>query len=210
MADDDWRVTVTLHDEAHVGRALQSLREHEVSDDVRRRLGHRVAVSTDGPRVFLYTHTEDAAREADRVVREVLTQRGLGADFALDRWHPAEEEWQDADVPLPQSDEQRAAEHQRLEAEETQESLATGHAQFEVRVELPSHRAAVALADRLQAEGRPVIRRWKFLVLGANDSDDARDLAQVIKQEAPAGATVQVEEAGPLLPFAQYGPISIW
>jgi len=210
VADDDWRVTVTLHDEAHVGRALQSLREHEVEDDVRRRLGHRVAVSADGPRVFLYAGTEDAAREADRVVREVLAQRGLGADFALDRWHPAEEEWQAAEVPLPQSDEQRAAEHQRLEAEETQESLATGRAQFEVRVELPSHRAAVALADRLQAEGRPVIRRWKFLVLGANDSDDARDLAQVIKQEAPAGATVQVEEAGPLLPFAQYGPISIW
>ena len=210
MADDDWRVTVTLHDEAHVGRALQSLREHEVEDDVRRRLGHRVAVSADGPRVFLYAGTEDAAREADRVVREVLAQRGLGADFALDRWHPAEEEWQAAEVPLPQSDEQRAAEHQRLEAEETQESLATGHAQFEVRVELPSHHAAVALADRLQAEGRPVIRRWKFLVLGANDSDDARDLAQVIKQEALAGANVQVEEAGPLLPFAQYGPISIW
>ena len=210
MADDDWRVTVTLHDEAHVGRALQSLREHEVEDDVRRRLGRRVAVSADGPRVFLYAGTEDAAREADRVVRDVLAQRGLGADFALDRWHPVEEEWQDSDVPLPQSDEQRAAEHQRLEAEETQESLATGRAQFEVRVELPSHHAAVALADRLQAEGRPVIRRWKFLVLGANDSDDARDLAQVIKQEAPAGATVQVEEAGPLLPFAQYGPISIW
>jgi len=210
VADDDWRVTVTLHDEAHVGRALQSLREHEVEDDTRHRLGHRVAVSADGPRVFLYAGTEDAAREADRVVRQVLAGRGLGADFALDRWHPAEEEWQDADVPLPQSDEQRAAEHRRLEAAETQESLATGHAQFEVRVELPSHGAAVTLADRLQAEGRPVIRRWKFLVLGANDSDDARDLAEVIKQEAPADATVQVEEAGPLLPFAQYGPISIW
>jgi len=210
VADDDWRVTVTLHDEAHVRRALQSLREHEAEDDVRRRLGHRVAVSADGPRVFLYAGSEDAAREADRVVREVLAQRGLGADFALDRWHPAEEDWQDADVPLPQSGEQLAAEHQLLEAEETQESLATGLAQFEVRVELPSHHAAVALADRLQAEGRPVIRRWKFLVLGANDSDDARDLAQVIKQEAPADATIQVEEAGPLLPFAQYGPISIW
>ena len=210
MADDDWRVTVTLHDEAHVGRALQSLREHEVEDDVRRRLGHRVAVSADGPRVLLYAGTEDAAREADQVVRRVMAQRGLGADFALDRWHPVEEEWQDADVPMPQTDEQRQAEHQRLEADETRESLATGHARWEVRVELPSHHDAVALADRLQAEGRPVIRRWKFLVLGANDEDDARDLARVIKQEAPAAASVQTEEAGPLLPFAQYGPISIW
>jgi hypothetical protein len=210
VADDDWRVTVTLHDEAHVGRALESLREHEVEDDVRRRLGHRVAVSADGPRVLLYAGTEDAAREADQVVRQVMAQRGLGADFALDRWHPVEEEWQDADVPMPQTDEQRQAEHQRLEADETRESLATGHARWEVRVELPSHHDAVALADRLQAEGRPVIRRWKFLVLGANDEDDARDLARVIKQEAPAAASVQTEEAGPLLPFAQYGPISIW
>jgi hypothetical protein len=210
VADDDWRVTVTLHDEAHVGRALQSLREHEVEDDVRRRLGHRVAVSADGPRVLVYAGTEDAAREADQVVRQVMAQRGLGADFALDRWHPVEEEWQDADVPMPQTDEQRQAEHQRLEADETRESLATGHARWEVRVELPSHHDAVALADRLQAEGRPVIRRWKFLVLGANDEDDARDLARVIKQEAPAAASVQTEEAGPLLPFAQYGPISIW
>jgi hypothetical protein len=210
VADDDWRVTVTLHDEAHVGRALQSLREHEVEDDVRRRLGHRVAVSADGQRVFLYAGNEDAAREADQVVRQVLAQRELGADFALERWHPVEEEWQDADVPMPQTDEERQAEHQRLEADETRESLATGHARWEVRVELPSHHDAVALAERLQAEGRPVIRRWKFLVLGANDEDDARDLAQVIKQEAPAGASVQTEEAGPLLPFAQYGPISIW
>lgn len=209
MADDDWRVTVTLHDEAHVGRALQSLREHEVEDDVRRRLGRHVAVSADGPRIFLYAGTEDGAREADQIVRQVMAQRGLGADFALDRWHPVEEEWQDADVPMPQTDQQRQAEHQRLEADETRESLATGHAQWEVRVELPSHRDAVALADRLQAEGRSVIRRWKFLVLGANDSGDARELARVIAQEAPA-ASVQVEEAGPLLPFAQYGPISIW
>jgi hypothetical protein len=210
VADDDWRVTVTLHDEAHIGRALQSLREHEVSGDVRQRLGHRVAVSADGPRVYVYAGTEDAAREADEVVRQVMAKHGLGADYALDRWHPAEQEWQDAEVPVPQTGEQLEAEHQRLEAEETRESVAAGHAQFEVRVELPTHQEAVALAERLQAEGRPVIRRWKFLVLGANDSDDARDLAAAIAQEAPADASVQVEEAGPLLPFAQYGPISIW
>jgi hypothetical protein len=210
VADDDWRVTVTLHDEAHVGRALQSLREHEVQDDVRARLGHRVAVSADGPHVYVYAGTKEAAREADQVVRQVMAKHGLGADFALDRWHPAEEEWQDADVPLPQTGQQLQAEHQRLEAEETRESLATGHAQFEVRVELPSHHEALALGERLLAEGRPVIRRWKFLVIGANDEDDARDLARVISQEAPADASVQVEEAGPLLPFAQYGPISIW
>jgi hypothetical protein len=211
VADDDWRITVTLHDEGHLGQALQSLREHRAEDDVRRRLGHRVAVSADGPRVFyVYAGTEDAAREADQVVRQVLAQREISGDFALDRWHPVEEEWQDATVPLPQTDEQLQAEHDRLEADETRESRTTGHAQWEVRVELPSHHDAVALAKRLEADGRPVIRRWKYLILGANDEDDARDLARMITQEAPAGASVQVEEVGPLVPFTHYGPIPIW
>jgi hypothetical protein len=203
-------VTVTLHDQAHAGRALQSLREHEVENDVRRRLGHRVAVSADGARVFLYAGTEIAASEAERVVREVMAQRDIGAEFAVDRWHPAEEEWQDADIAMPQTDEERQAEHQRLEDTEKRESLATGHPQWEVRVELPSRHDADALAGQLQAAGRPVIRRWKFLVLGANDEDEANDLAKMIKQEAPAAASVRAEEVGPLLPFAQYGPISIW
>ena len=210
MADNDWRVTVTLHDQAHAGRALRSLREHEVEDDVRRQLGHRVAVSADGSRVFLYAGTETSAREADRVVREVMAQRNIGADFAVDRWHPAEAEWQDADVAMPQTDEQRQAEHQRLEDTERRESLASGHPQWEVRIELESHHDAVALAGWLQAEGRPVIRRWKFLILGADDEDDANDLSRVIKQEAPAAASVHVEQVGPLLPFAQYGPIPVW
>jgi hypothetical protein len=206
---DDWRVTVTLHEPAHAGQALHSLREHEVEEDLRRRLAHRVAVSADGPRVFLYAGTENAAQEAEGVVREVLAAHDLEAAFALDRWHPIEEEWESADAAMPRTAEERQAEHQRLEEDETRESETSGHAQWEVRVELASHHEAVQLADRLQAEGRPAVRRWKYLVLGANDSDDAEALAQVIRQEAPK-ATVGVEELGPLLPFTQFGPIPIW
>ena len=62
----------------------------------------------------------------------------------------------------------------------------------------------------LQAAGRPVIRRWKFLVLGANDEDDANGLARLIRQQAPAAVSVDAEEVGPLVPFAQYGPIPVW
>lgn len=207
---NDWRVTVTLHDPAHAARVLDSVGEHEVEDDARRQLGHRVAVSAEGPSIFLYAGTETAAREADRLMRQLIERHGLSADFALDRWHPVEEDWESADVAMPQTDEQRTAEHQRLEEEETRESLATGRAQWEVRAEMPSHHTAVQLADRLKAEGRPVIRRWTLLVLGANDSDDANALAQLIRQEAPADAKVQVQEVGPLLPFTQIGPIPIW
>jgi hypothetical protein len=210
VADDDWRVTVTLHDEAHVGRVLESVREHEVADDVRRQLGHRVAVSAEGPSIYLYAGTENAAREADRVVRQLTAQRGVTADFAIDRWHPLEEEWESADVPMPQTAEQRAAEHQRLERDETKQSLASGYAQWEVRVELPSRHAAVELAERLRAEGRSVVRRWTLVVLGANDSDDASALASQIKKEVPADAEVGVQEMGPLQPFTRLGPIPIW
>jgi hypothetical protein len=202
---DDWRVTVTFRDEADVERAVQSVREQEVEDDARRRLGHRVAMSVDGPTFFLYAGTEDGARETDRVVREVLAQHRLSAVFTLDRWHPLEDEWEDLSVPMPDTAEQRAVEHRRLIDAETQESLAAGHAGWEVRVELPSHRQAVELAERLQAEGRPVIRRWKYLVLGANNEDDASILAEAIGQEISAKASVHTQ-AVPFVQFAASKP----
>lgn len=204
MANDDWRLTITLHDQAHAGAAAQSLREHQVEGDVSRRLGARVAMSQDGPSIYLYAGTENAAREADRLVREVLAKSDMPADFALDRWHPQEEEWEDAEVALPQTAEQRRAEHDHLEQEETADSLTSGYAEWEVRVELPSHHAAVELAGRLRAEGRPVIRRWKFLVVGANNEDQASALARAIEAEAPQGATVRAEMAGALVPFNLY------
>ncbi len=46
-------------------------------------------------------------------------------------------------------------------------------AQWEARAELASHGDAVALAARLRAEDRPVVQRWKFLVVGANNEADA-------------------------------------
>jgi hypothetical protein len=207
---NDWRITVTLHDESHVDRAMRAVREYEAEDEARRRLGRRVAVSAEGNRIFLYAGTENAAREADGVLRQLMGQHGLPADFALDRWHPVEEEWESADVAMPQTDEERRAEHERLEQEETRESLASGRATWEVRIQMPSHHAAVELAKRLEAEGRPVTRRWTLLVLGANDEDDATALAELVRREAPADAKVETEELGPLLPFTNIGPISIW
>ena len=191
---DDWRVTVTFSDAARAREVARVLRGHQPGDDVRDRLGGSVAVSADGPAVFLYAATEEAAREADRVVREILARHQLtAAGFALDRWHPDEEEWEDASVPLPASGDDRAAEHQRLMDYETRQSADAGHARWEVRVELPSHRQAVELAGRLRAEGRPVIRRWRYLLLGAANEDEASALAAAIAQQAPADAVVRTE-----------------
>jgi hypothetical protein len=200
VADDDWRVTLTLPDEGHVQRVTQAVHEHEVEQDVRHRLGQRIAVSADGPHVFLYAGTEAAAREAERVVRGVLEQHKLTAEFALDRWHPIEQEWEDASNPLPQTAEQQEAERQRRVNDDTQESLATGKADWEVRVALSSRHEAVELARRLEGEGYQVLRRWQFVAVGANNEDEAAALAQTLKQEAPAGASV---DSGPV-PFAPF------
>lgn len=208
---NDWRVTVELTDAAHAGRLAKALAEHEVEADLEDRLAGRVAVGVDADRLFLYTGTENAAGEAAKVVQQVLEHHGLGAGaVTIQRWHPDEEEWESATAALPQTAEQRQAEHQRLEQEETRQSVQTGYALWEVRVELPSHREAVELARRLKSEGRTVIRRWTLLVLGANDEDDAGALAQAIAKEAPADAKVTIAEQGPLRAFMPIGPIGIW
>jgi hypothetical protein len=62
----------------------------------------------------------------------------------------------------------------------------------------------VALAARLRGEGWMVIRRWKFLVVGANNEDEAPELMGQIRQEAPADATVYAEHSADYLPFAGF------
>ena len=191
---DDWRVSITFQDEAHVARIAELLREHHVTDDARRRLGNRIVVSEDGGELFLYAGSEDAAREAEHLVRDILAQHQMGADVKVSRWHPAEEEWEDVGAPLPETAEQRHAEHERLIAEETKDSLACGYCLWECRVDLPSHREAVELAARLRAEGYQVTRRWKFLALGATNQDAVSDLAKAVQRVAPANATIHTEE----------------
>jgi hypothetical protein len=84
--------------------------------------------------IFLDAGTKTAARDAERIVLDVLDQHGIAAESALHRWHPIEEQWENPDVPVPQTEAERQAEHQRLEDTETAESLATGKAQWHVRV----------------------------------------------------------------------------
>ena len=67
MDSDDWRVTIALADPAHAERVRRSFSEHEVEEDVRRRLGRHVAVGAGDSQIYLYAGTEIAAREAERV-----------------------------------------------------------------------------------------------------------------------------------------------
>jgi hypothetical protein len=190
---DDWRVRITFEDEADVQRTAELLRGHQLTDEVRRRLGNRIVVSEDPGELFLYAGSENAAREAEQLARDVLARHQIDGDFTISRWHPAEERWEDAGAPLPETAGQRDAEHERLIAEETKDSLACGYCLWEVRCDLPTHREAVELAARLKAEGYQVTRRWKFLALGADNEDAVNDLAKAVRGDAPANATIHTE-----------------
>jgi hypothetical protein len=203
--ENDWRVTVRLPQGGQVSKAAAHLSAHQVEDEVRRKLGGKVMVGAGGgSELYLYTAAYDAAVTAQQSVADVLSAHGLSATFAIERWHPIEEEWEAADAAMPTTAAQIEKERERLDAEETSESLALGIALFEVRVQLPTHRASVALATRLQAEGYSVARRWRFLVVGANNADQAEEFAARIRREVPAGAEVSIEEVGPSRPYTVF------
>jgi hypothetical protein len=198
---DDWRVTISVTGQAHAGPAQQPGSLRQVEEDIRRQVGRGVAVGAGDAQIFLYAGAEAAAGDAEQIARDVLARHGMAAESALHRWHPIEERWETPDVLMPQTETERQAERQRLEDAETAESRSTGIAQWQVRVELGSHRQAVALARKLEEQSWPVVRRWKFLIVGASNEDQARELAGQIGREAPPDAVITAEQAGVGWPF---------
>jgi hypothetical protein len=190
--DDEFRVEVELEDEEHRSSLPERLRAHDLDDEARERLGDRVIVTRDGAHVFLYAGGEEQARAAERVMRDLVSDAGVAARISVTRWHPVEEAWRDASVPLPSSSEELAAEHERKVAAETREAAVEGETDWEVRVRLESHRDTADLADRLESEGLPVVRRWRYLLVGALTEEGAHEIAERVVGEAP-GAQAWVE-----------------
>ena len=126
MDGDDWRVSISFADRLQAARAKVLFPQYKVADYARRRLGASIAVDAGGAQVFFYAGSETAAREAERIAREVLAGHHFQAELAIDRWHPAEQAWEDPDDPMPRTDAERRAEHERLMAGETAESSAAG------------------------------------------------------------------------------------
>jgi hypothetical protein len=208
--NDDWRVQIETQDggEALVERLSAADLEHDLS----RAFEDRLIVSRDGDTVFVYAGTRAQAEGARESIGKLADEHGWSLAIDLRRWHHEAEEWEDPDKPLPESDAAKAVEHEELIASERQEVEEGAPAPFEVRVDLPSRHDAVRFEELLRAEGLPAVRRWKYLVLGAADEDDARALATRIEGEAPAGSAVTVEGSGslayaerPANPYAIFG-----
>jgi hypothetical protein len=197
---DDFRVSVLLEDGSGegFGERLTDY-EHELEGEAKEKLGDTVAVSADGPTVFLYADTLEAAKKARDVVVSVLEADELTATFALDRWHPLASEWRPADEPLPESSSEKEAELDEREAQEEAESRESGYAEWEVRLDLADHGEAVKLAERLERERIPVTRRWTYVLVGAASQEDANELAGRLRAEGPEGMKVQVQPGGEMV-----------
>ena len=207
---DDWRLTIRMSGEDAAEDLVRRLHHLRPDED----LGGRVIVSRDDSTVFLYADTRELLRSARDIVERELGDGS--AEIVFTRWHPIEQQWEAADVPLPDTEVERELEYDRRQEREEAEAYATGLADWEVRIELPGHDETVELADRLEAEGIPVIRRHTFLLVGAASEEQAHELADRLAKEAPAGSRVEVEPSGemvwevmPANPFAVFGGLGI-
>jgi len=191
--NDDFRLRAVLADSTHARQLGERLQHGELPHELATGVGDRVIVSIDGHDVFLYAGTREQAEQARQAVEALASTQSWSVQIDLKRWHPTAEEWEDVDVPLPTDPGEVAEEHAELVARERAESEAQGFSAYEVRIGCASHRDTVALAERLRGEGLPVLRRWRYLLVGAVDEDSAAQLAARVQAEAPPGTTVTVE-----------------
>jgi hypothetical protein len=189
---EDWRVMLVLPDEHHGPRLAGWLREHRLEEELAERLRGRVVVSQDDNTFFLYANSRDQAEAAIDVVRRFLDEHEIQAQPQLTRWHDAEERWEDASEPLPDTPGEVETERERLAQTERRESAAGGMDQWEVQVTLPDHGATRELADRLEAEGLDVSRRWRYLVIPVASEEDGDELAERLRGESPPEAEIAV------------------
>ncbi|MGA9875340.1 MAG: hypothetical protein WBQ21_05980 [Solirubrobacteraceae bacterium] len=217
---DEFRIRVELaqDDAAQLLEALEQV-EREAGDGPSSQPKH-VAVSHEGGHVFLYADSAEDAVRARSTVESILSEQGVedvAAKVSSWRWHPEEDRWEDAAQALPSTPAEHAAEHERLEQLETEESQHDGHPEWEVRVTLPTHHDAREFAERLAAEGIPLRRHWRHLQLGVLDEDEARALVERLRVEAPAGSSFEVEGdafdawaalQAPARPFAFFGGLA--
>jgi hypothetical protein len=190
--NDDWRIRIELGEAVHADTLLGRLGLDLGSDEAQRLAkelqGHRLAVSNDEDTVFVYVDSAAQADQARKIVEAELEDEGIEAEVITERWLPDDERW--SGEPTQETWEQ--------------EVIDQGHAPWEVRVELPSHEDADELADELEREGFDVVRRWRYLIIGAGSEEEARALAKRVHGDAEPGGEV-VWEVAPQNPFAVFG-----
>ena len=178
---EEWRVEVDLEDQQHGLTLSERLRSLDLDDEARERLGDRVVVSGDGPRMFLYAATEQQAQEAERVAGDLAAAEGLSAETGATLLASGRGGVEGPLRAASETDEEQAAEEGRHEIAEER----AGRHEWEVRVDLPSLRETLELARRLEDEALEVHRRWRHLLVGAATKNRRRSSPTAFAHRRP-------------------------
>lgn len=187
----EWRVEVALEEDEHGQSLGERLHALDLDDEARERLGGSVIVTRDGPHIFLYAWHEESAREAERVLRELMEEMGLAGEVELKRWHPVAEEWRPAAEPLPEDDAALAAEEASRERMGEREGEA-GDYPWEVVIDLPDLRSTRDLAKELEKRELPLKRRFRYLLVGRPSEEAAIELGESLEDRVPEGSHVSI------------------
>jgi len=190
VARDDWRLRVELA-EAGTGGLLERLGlwdsdAHELAGELK---DHRLAVTEDDGTVFVYASSSLELEQARQVIENELAELDAQPEqIVSEHWLAGEDRW-DSDAPAPDSDAQ---------------VLAEGYAPWEVRIPCATHQAARELADKLEADGYGIVRRWRFVIAGCASQQQANELAARVHGTVEPGGQL-VWESTPGNPFAVFG-----
>jgi hypothetical protein len=190
MAKDDWRLRVELS-EGHGPSLLERLGlvkddADELAEELR---DSRLTATHDDDTVFVYAATSLELERAKAIVQRELTELHAAPQaLVTEHWLAGEERWDDEPAADPDA-----------------ETLAEGYAPWEVRIRASDHGAARELADRLEAEGYGIVRRWDTVIAGCASREDAQALADRLHGEVEPGSQL-VWEALQGHPFTVVAP----
>jgi hypothetical protein len=190
MARDDYRIRVELPEKENASGLLSRLGLGSWADELAEELeGRRLVVSQDEGELFVYAASAAEAAQARAIVEHEAAEESVEATVGpVEHWLHDEERWDDEPrEPSPE-----------------EELLEEGIAPWEVRVELDSHHDASALADRLEGEGYGVVRRFRYLLVGAATKQEADELAGRLHGEVEF-SSAYVWETVPQNPFVVFG-----
>jgi hypothetical protein len=185
---DDWRLRIELDDDG-AGWLLARLGGGGARQLARELEAERLVVSHDDDTVFVYAGSLAQIEHALPTIDAELRELGLEPrEIVSEHWLDEEDRW-DSEPPGDTVEEATAE---------------SGYAPWEVRIPCASHADARALADRLEAEGYGVVRRWSFVIAGTSTREEADDLAARLHGEVEPGGEL-VWEVSPGNPFAVFG-----
>ena len=185
---DDWRVRIAF---GVLPRGQRAFRQALIPA-VGSRLGDQVTVSSGKTQIFVYAPSIGLADQAAQVAGELLALHGINVPVRTEFWSLREQQWRDADDPSAgpaaqrPADRSEAQQHADRQEAERKRSVMTGVPAWQVRIEVPSHRDAIALAGHLAAQGWRVRRRPKSVIVSANCEDDAKGLGRALSGDGRA------------------------